>query len=106
MTYTQRDLRYNNWHKEKLPTSCFALDIDLIEFRAGRGPVAVTEIKNENEIIKPWQNNILREISERMGIPAYLIIHKDLIFFKVINLKTNETRIFGEDEYIEFVKNL
>jgi len=106
MTYKNRDLRYNNWHREKLPKNCYAMDIDLLEFRAGRGIVAVTELKNANERIKQWQNNILIELGKKLEVPVYLIIHKELTMFKVTNLLTNASKIFDEPEYIEFIKGL
>ena len=105
-TYKDRDLRYNNWHRQELPRDCYALDIDLVEFRASRGVVAITEIKNENDTIREWQNKILIEIAKKLEVPIYLIIHKDLVMFKVINLITKQERLFDEQQYKEFIVGL
>ena len=107
MRYKPRDLRYNNWHFDKLPREYYAMDIDFLEIRKGRGIVALVEVKNEYEKVKKWQLDYYIELSGKLNVPAYLVIHrKNLTEFKVTNLITKETKLFDEQQHINFIKNL
>lgn len=112
---------YSQWHRT-LGDGCFGVDLDWVEWRTGRGIVALIDvtgnledekhISNSKEII--WertklQREILETVSKALGVPAYFVIHtKDLQLFHVHNLAydlKDFTRL-SRYQYTEFVKSL
>jgi len=102
-----RDLRYSQWHRNKLSSDCYCSDLDWIEWRSGKGIVAFIEAKLNRDRVTDFQRKIFLELEERSGIPFYVVrYNKDLTEFMVMRLNDNFTDVFNEAEYIEWISNL
>lgn len=99
----------------------FACDIDFVEYRLGRGVVAVygvtgnlndeRHIRNSLPMIlerTKLEREALKEIAMGMKIMCYYVIHtKDLSRFLVLNLLGDQyDRFMTQDEYKQFIKDL
>lgn len=112
---------YSLWHRT-LGKEYLSLDIDFVEYRSGRGIVAImavtgncndeNHIKNSKKYI--WkrttiERDILISLASGINCPAYYIIHdNDLSVFHVHNLleDLNDFTPMNKDQYAEFIKNL
>jgi hypothetical protein len=128
-----RDLTYSKWHRT-LGRGCYAMNLDWIEYRRspfeGLKIVALIEDKIDCDEMSltdpnfPLKNNlphwratqkpIMTEMSRKLGVPAYLVLHtacesnsciKNWIF-KVEDLKTGEVSIMNEEGYRNFIESL
>lgn len=115
-----RDLSYSAWHRAKLSSRCYAMNLDWIEFR--RNPadvnnpriVAVMEEKDDRASeYKEWNKSIIKQIAAGVNAPAYLVYHNgprrkddEPWLFRVINLTTDELSVMNEDEYKQFIEAL
>jgi len=91
------------------------VDLDSIEWRSGRGVVALIEHARFTAIVykKKFQLNVLKEIAQKIGVPAYLVLyHDEMNYFEVYDLLTAEEwsscnkKIMDEMEYRHFLVNL
>jgi len=112
---------YSQWHRTLGSDFC-TMDLDYVEWRRGRGIVALIDvtgnmndeqhINNSKETIwrrTEMQRDVLETLSNAIGVPAYFVLHtKDLSLFHVHNLKY-DLKLFtslGRYEYSEFIKSL
>lgn len=102
-----RDLRYSQWHRNRLPSDCYCSDLDWIEWRNGRGIVAFIETKANKGRVSDFQRKIFLELEERLGIPFFVVHYNDdLTEFMVMRLSDNFTDVFDEAGYIAWLSNL
>jgi len=98
---------YNKWHWQNLPSWCYMIDLDSIEFRPNRGIVAIIETRSTDTYLNKFQYEIVTRIARLLNVPAYLVRHSlDLKMFKVKNLVTDEEKELNEGDYINFLKYL
>jgi hypothetical protein len=92
---------------------CLTTDLDFIEYRKGRGIVALLEIK-QNSKLEYFQRQVFTELSRRSHLPFYFVSHnKDLSQFKVTEIerfKINDVRIepfpMNAEEFKKFMESL
>lgn len=112
---------YSQWHRTIGSEFC-CMDLDYIEWRKGRGIVALIDVtgnlNDENHIINSkemiWtrtemQRDVLETLSKAIGVPAYFVIHTtDLSIFHVHNLAYDlkDFTSLSRYQYTEFVKSL
>lgn len=117
----ERNSDYSAWHRTLGP-EFLAVDIDFVEYRKERGIVAfiaVTGRLNDDKHILNskrfiWkrtqvERNILIDLSNKTGLPAYFVIHDtNLSIFHVHDLSESldTFKRMSQDEYGEFIKNL
>jgi len=107
---------FETWHREELPRDCRVMDGDLIyatqdgtvyllgeviTIRAGTLEAADTE-KYE---IWDFKRNVLKDLSERLGVPAVVVWateKDDEVMVK--NLRTEKVRRVGADGYAELLR--
>jgi len=105
-TFT-RDLRYSQWHRNRLPAKCCCTDLDWIEYRYGEGIVAFIEAKLNNGRVTEFQRTVFLELEQLTGVPFYVVrYNEELTEFMVMRLNDNFTDVFDEAEYIEWISNL
>lgn len=116
-----RTSEYSLWHRT-LGKDFLMVDIDCVEYRPGRGIVALIAVtgncKNEQHIINSkkfiWkrtavERSILIELSKSTSCPAYYVIHdNDLKTFHVHNLSEGLDKYQRMDnkQYTNFIKEL
>lgn len=112
---------YSLWHRT-LGSDYLSVDVDFVEYRAGRGVVALfgvtSGLENERHIINslPFifkrttvEFKVMREIAVNLGVPAYYVIHTDdLKIFYVYKISGVEyiCKIMNQEEYANFIKKL
>lgn len=116
----ERASDYSQWHRT-LGSGCYAVDVDWVEWRAGRGVVALIcatgRLNDHNHIMNSKkfilnrtevERKVCLEISESLEVPAYFVIHTtDLSLFHVHSIKNwNNYQVMNKEEYTEFIKNL
>lgn len=110
----KRDLAYHLWHRI-LPNFCYMVDIDVVEWRAGRGIVAFIEVARQTALVhkKRFQLGIVRDIALKCGAKAFLVLYNEnLTMFEVYDLLSNEDwakcnkTYMNEEEHEKFIKNL
>lgn len=111
----KRDLSYSKWHRT-IGNKYYMIDFDSVEWRNGRGIVALIECAlNRTTSLQTLQNKkfefkVYTEASREMRAPAYLVIHNfEMTWFevyKIINEKAIPWRKMQRKEYEEFIKNL
>lgn len=117
----ERNSEYSAWHRTLGP-DYYAIDIDFVEYRMGKGIVAFMAVTgkcvDENHIMnsKPyiWQRTtmereILLILSQKVNVPAFFVIHtNDLQIFHVhkIGDDLKEYKKMNRQEYGEFIKGL
>jgi len=114
----KRDLRYSKWHRT-LGNPYYMMDLDCVEWRSGRGVVAIIEkaIRTHDQLLqeliknKEWEMKVMLEIATKLEIPAYVVYHeKDLSQFYVLEVKNSEQkptwRVMAKEEYSEFIRTL
>ena len=113
-----RDLRYSNWHRT-LPDFCYCIDFDFVEWRSGRGIVAIIEVavRDTNQSLanqldrKQFEAKILYEAARKLNVNAYIVFYNESlsafwIFIPYEDGRTSLLKVIGEQEYEEFIKNL
>jgi hypothetical protein len=104
----ERDLCYSRWRRT-VGHRCYVIDIDGLEYRFGRGPVALIEVTGINSDLakKKFQLKALRELGVKAGIPSYLVRYQMNPWrFVVTNLADEATVEMNEDEYRQFLREL
>jgi len=110
----ERDLSYSRWHRT-LGDSYYMIDLDSIEWRSGKGVVALIETARLQAIVykKKFQIKVMKELAQRLGVPAYLVLYNDeLTLFEVYDLLSGSEwssctkKVMGRNEYSNFIKNL
>ena len=117
----KRPSEYSEWHRT-LGSEYLTADIDYVEFRRGRGIVALIdvtgEMNDEGHLLNSkkfiWartkmQREILSAMSKALGVPAFFVLHtKDMTIFHVYNLSdiAEKPLRMSCEEYTRFVKNL
>lgn len=113
----KRDLTYSTWHRT-LPDYCYMVDADSIEWRNGKGIVAIIETCNGNATIyrKKFQMMILRELASKLGIAVYLVAYYTddagaITCFERYDLSEKDwpdcpKKVMLPDEYKAFIMNL
>ncbi len=117
----ERNSKYSEWHRSLGP-EYLAIDIDFVEYRRNKGIVGVLAVtgrcKDEGHIINSkkyiWERTeierkIMKEISNKLNVPAYYVIHDDsLSIFHVHNLNKNlsEFEAMNTNQYSNFIKTL
>lgn len=56
---------------------CYAVNLDFVEWREGRGVVALVEWKCEDEELTKMEKRILIDLASAKKVPAYVIRHYD-----------------------------
>jgi hypothetical protein len=70
----KRDLTYSTFRRKKEFGGCYFTDLDCLEWRPGKGFVAVIEHKEGfNNYPTEFQNKRYQELAETLNIPYYLI---------------------------------
>jgi hypothetical protein len=85
------------------------VDIDSLEYRVDRGPVALIEVTGINADLskKEFQLKALRELGEKASIPSFLVRYQMNPWrFTVTNLADNTTAVMSEEDYRQFLYNL
>jgi len=101
--------KYSDWHWQngRFRRDDFLTDIDRIwvEVR-GENPIAVFDIK-EPGAETTWAESKVYNWLENKGLPVF-IINTTQAFqnFKVMRWKSNGTKNFNQDQYINFINNL
>lgn len=121
-----RSLRYKRWIRDvKHRDGSFPMDIDMFVFRntvEGYRPVAITEITRcdhetvtqgyldavrERYTVKDVQGSVVRDMSQWMGIPAYLVCYqKYLKWFWVYGINDDHWQFYTKDEWANFLGQL
>ncbi len=117
----KRPSEYSLWHRS-LGREYLTADLDYVEYRIGRGIVALVDVTGEMEdeghmfnskkyiwARTQMQRTILLTISKALGVPAFFVLHtKDLKLFHVYDLSdTGEKPMrMTIEEYTNFIKRL
>ena len=117
----RRDLTYSRWHRT-LPSYCYMVDIDCVEWRSTKGVVALIETCIGTAIAykKKFQLRVLKEIAGKLGVPCYLVIYyprnnyprnDKITLFEVYSLQDGEfpncpKQVMTEGRFRDFLKSL
>jgi hypothetical protein len=101
-----RDLRYSLWHRTIGP-EVYATDLDFIEWRNGRGVVALIEAKQGRGRLSDFQRKVFCELSQRAKIPFYVVRYDETMTrFTVMRLPDNYADELSKEEYVDWLKKL
>ena len=111
----KRPLRYSQWHRT-LSDKCYVTNIDWIEVR-GDEIKAVIEEKSLRSDQKPYLSNFQKttmlKIADALSVPCYVVYHnletqvnEGKFDFILVNLRTQETQVFNNEEYKKFIEKL
>ena len=117
-----RDLAFNNWHRDNLSHSCYVTDVDFLEYRIIENKIilkAIFEVKEwhvtEPKYIEKCANfNAIKQLAEIAKIPFYFLWYlKDgensIEKFKLWNVFSQEKQDAKEmspEEFKIFMENL
>ena len=115
----KRDLTYNLWHRT-VGDQYYMLDVDCLEWRNGRGIVAIierglynSESNYSKEAIirfKRFELKVVTELSQKLKVPAYLTFYNiELSEFDVYQIQSEQALHFKKmnvEEYSNFIRNL
>jgi hypothetical protein len=117
----KRPSEYSEWHRT-LGREYLTADIDFVEYRIGRGIVALIdvtgEMEDEGHLLNSkrfiWertkmQREILSTMSKALGVPAFFVLHtKGMTLFHVYDLSdtTEKPLRMTNAEYTNFIKKL
>ena len=110
----ERDLTFHKWHRT-LPSHCYMVDLDCIEWRSEKGIVALIELARHTAIVykKKFQCKVIKELATKAKIPAFLVLYNDeLTYFEVYDILSGEEitqctkRIMGQNEFRSFIESL
>ncbi len=108
----------SRWHRDALPSWAWAVDVDLVEVRHGRGIVAVAECAEVEGPVterrarallhcKPCQCGAVRQIAEALTVPGYFVLHDaTLTTFAVLDLGDDTIRVLGAAGFAAFLRAL
>ena len=111
---------YSLFHRE-LGSGYYAIDVDWVEYRAGRGIVALIcvtgniedkfRIHDIKKIVwgrTEFERKVINMIADKLEVPAYYVVHDTaLTVFHVHNIKNlKEFKVMTEEDYKKFIKNL
>jgi len=127
----KRDLTYSAFRRKKEFNGCYFTDIDCLEWRSGKGFVAVIEHKEGlNNYPTKFQNERYKELSKALNVPYYLIQYsiaehedgsKEIREFKITKgenlivegqrgsvklIQNGEWFLQFPDSHIQWIKNL
>ena len=120
-TTNTRPNGFSKWHR-KLGEDYYAVDIDFVEFRKGRGIVAIIGVsgnfRDERHIVNSksyvWkrtrlEQQVMRQLSFAQDVPCYYVLHNAaMTVFHVHNLwkglKTYDR--FSEWEMSKWIRQL
>lgn len=121
-----RPSEYSEWHRS-LGQGCYAVDVDWVEWREGRGIVALIATTGNcesishclNSLPKIWERTqiertILRGLAFAAGVPSFYVVHTtNLESFVIINLEEQALRndfdkvwIAGKAVYEKWLRKL
>lgn len=112
----ERDLAYSGWHRT-LPNFCYMIDADSIEWRPGRGVVAIIETCRGTATVhkKVFQMKVLKEVATKLQVPFYIVSYYEnlgkLTYFDVYDLTVKDwpecdKRGMTEEAYRRFIQGL
>ena len=111
----KRDLTYSTYHRT-IGDKYYALDFDFVEWRNGRGIVALFECAlnhtTSQQILqkKQFEFTVYTEASRKLQVPAYFVIYdKLLVWFEVYKIENEEAtpwKKMNNEEYTEFLRAL
>ena len=102
----ERDLTYSKYHRT-LSNKCYYSDLDGIEYRYGRGIVALIELKLWYGKLGRHQPNVMDDFKLNTPYPLYVVWYtKPIKDFKVLNWRTKEECVMSEPEYREWIESL
>ena len=114
----RRPTAISRWHRS-LPPWVWCCDLDAVEVRSGRGPVAIIEYAElphpptvadarRVALAKRLQREVLAYLATATGLPAYITVHDpDLEAFVVLRVGEGlEARAMTEPEYRAFLETL
>jgi hypothetical protein len=120
-TVKQYACAYSHWHRT-LGKEYYQTDIDHVEYRTGKGIVAIIDttsnFNDERHIINSkkyvWNRNqlqrkILLETANALNVPVYYVFHtNDFSVFHVHDLRKelDQYTAMTKDEYTFFICNL
>jgi hypothetical protein len=99
-----RSLEYSEFRRT-IGDKLYHLDLDWIEWRSGRGIVALIETKKYGDVSQ-FQRLVYTEIAKKLNIPAFVVTYHNLEKFLVKDMFTDKIQILTQEEYKEFIKNL
>jgi len=104
-----RDLTYSRWHRT-LPDKCYCMDLDWIEWRAGKGIVAVIETKDyRSRGIGRFQKEVMLIIANALKVPAIFVKFRFDIspaIFCLEHLQSGKKKNMTESEYRDWLTNI
>lgn len=104
-----RDLTYSRWHRT-LPDKCYCMDLDWIEWRSGRGIIAVIETKDYRARgISNFQKNIMLDIATAIGVPAIFVKFNFDVnppTFLLEHLQSGKRKNMTEEQYRKWLIDL
>lgn len=71
-----RSLEFSDYHRKQLPHYCYCSDIDYVEFRTDRGPVALIETKFNEAPLTPFQFEVYRNLGNAANLPSFLVRYR------------------------------
>lgn len=122
-TIGTRPRAYSEFHRS-FCSNAYAIDIDFVEWRSGRGIVALFGVtgnmNDEGHLVlsRPYiwkrtemERKVLCEMASKLGVPAFYVFHTiSLDIFHVYSLLNNECLDlyvrFNASEYRQFIEKL
>lgn len=106
-----RPLDYSQWHRNHAPPTCYCTDLDMIEWRDGRGIVAVMEIKLNDACVTGFQLKVIKELAMKLQVRGFVVRYYPEVgkegYFKVEEIWPNRsTKTMTSYEYQNLLKNL
>jgi len=101
--------KYSDWHWQdgRFNRSAFLTDVDRIwvEIR-DENLVAVFDIKEPRAPIT-WAESKVYLWFENKGVPVFVVnTTQDFQDFRIMRWKSNDTRNFNQEQYINFINNI
>jgi len=116
-----RDLVFNNWHRENLGRNCYVTDVDFLEYRIQGNNIllkAIFEVKEwhvtQPRYIEDCANfKAIKMLAELSNIPFYFIWYEKegetinrFKLWNVFNQRKEEAREMTPTEFKAFVESL
>lgn len=113
----KRDLIYNRWHRT-IGQPYYMLDLDSVEWRSGRGVVAIIErslLTNVYPVekvleFKKFEIKVASEISQKLGVPSFLVFYTDDLqtfhVYKIQNEQASPQATMDNGQYSQFLRSL
>ena len=101
-----RRLEYSRWHRTISP-KCYLTDLDAVEYRYGRGIVALMEIKSQHSELSDFQIDVFNDLEKNTPYPLYIVWYESpMDRFRVLNYRTEEESMMSNQEYQKWVESL